>query len=161
MKDYVGMHPGRKELEEDLIEFALDYANKWSLENPNNTTIKTTWMRDAIYTAVHSGGLHVIKQINKMNKIETLPKSLVINKTPYEPKIYITAWDKWCIGYFNQIRNDGPIFSVTVDPDQKPLEIMETRDNIINNLIGNAKSTDDAVDMIINYIKEEYSYEEN
>jgi len=61
----VGSTMDREKLEQDLIEFALKYAEDWALDNPTDTTIKTTWMRDAIYTAVHAGGLFIIKELGK------------------------------------------------------------------------------------------------
>ena len=34
-----------------------------------------------------------------MNKIETLKKNVWVDNQLYSPKVYLTAWDKWCISY--------------------------------------------------------------
>lgn len=84
-----------------------------------------------------------------MNAIENLPKVIVIEKKFFEPRIYITAWEKWCISYQN-LAERKKAFSVVVE-DREPLNIEDT-ENSLNTNIGNARTLDDAVEMILNYI---------
>lgn len=83
-----------------------------------------------------------------MNTIEKLPKQIQIEQKIYEPRIYVTAWEKWCITYHAEHEK---AFSVVVESDREPLNIEDT-ENSLNKNIGNARTLDDAVEMILNYI---------
>ena len=75
------------------------------------------------------------------------------------PIIYPTAWGKWCITYkelaFDVDKRAKQIFSVVVEPDRDPVRIEDTI-NTMNEYIGNAPSFEEAVEMIVEYIKNNY-----
>lgn len=87
-----------------------------------------------------------------MNKIETLKKNVFLNNKLYCPKVYLTAWDKWCISYINVVDNFDKLCSVCVEPENEPRKIEDTINYGLNSYIGNARTLDDAVDMIKKYI---------
>lgn len=89
-----------------------------------------------------------------MNKIEALIKKIDVKRVTYVPRIYVTAWDKWCISYSNEIKPWEHLCSVVIEPDNEPIVIGTT--NSLNGEIGNAKTMDDAVDMISEYINKNY-----
>lgn len=78
------------------------------------------------------------------------------------PIIYPTAWRNWCIAYKELVFDVDPsprakkIFSVVVEPDRDPVRIEDTI-NTINEYIGNAPSFEEAVEMIVEYIKNNYN----
>ena len=74
-----------------------------------------------------------------------------------EPVIYPTAWSKWAISY-KEVLSGRPIkrFTVVIEPDRDPVRIEDTI-GTINDYIGNAPSFDEAVIMIVKYIKENYN----
>ena len=86
-----------------------------------------------------------------MNKIETLKKNVWVDNQLYSPKVYLTAWDKWCISYVNVVNHSDKLCSVCVEPENEPIQIEDTI-GYINEYIGNARTLDDAVDMINKYI---------
>ena len=87
-----------------------------------------------------------------MNKVELLPKKLKINDKWYQPRLYITAFDKWCITYNNVIDLNDHFCSVCVEPENEPRKIEDTI-GYLNEYIGNTRTLDDAIDMIYNYVK--------
>lgn len=87
-----------------------------------------------------------------MNKIETLKKNVWVDNQLYSPKVYLTAWDKWCISYINVVDHSDKLCSVCVEPENKPIKIEDTIGCSLNEYIGNACTLDDAVDMINKYI---------
>ena len=92
-----------------------------------------------------------------MNKIELLPKSIYVNNTLYQIRVWVTAFDKLCIGYkdiFNKNILDKNIylFSVCIEPENKPIHIEDTI-GYINEYVGNAKTFDDACDEIMRWIE--------
>ena len=98
-----------------------------------------------------------------MDKIlEKLPQ-LIENRENgrlLEPIIYPTVWSKWCIAYkeiaFDVDKRTKKIFSVVVEPDRDPVRIEDTI-NTMNEYIGNAPSFEEAVGMIVEYIKNNYN----
>jgi len=90
-----------------------------------------------------------------MNKVELLPKDLKINDKWYQPRLYITAWGKWCIAYKNMVDLNDHLCSVCVEPENEPRTI-ESTIGYLNEYIGNAKTLDDACDMITNYINKNF-----
>lgn len=88
-----------------------------------------------------------------MNKIESLPKSIEVNNETYSVEVYVTAWDNLCIAYSSVMDDSNSLCSVVVEPKNKPLRIEDTLSFPLNNGIGNARTFDDAVDMIAEYIK--------
>ena len=76
------------------------------------------------------------------------------------PIIYPTAWGKWCITYkelaFDVDKRAKKIFSVVVEPDRDPIRIEDTV-GTMNEYIGNAPSFEEAVVMIVEYIKNNYN----
>lgn len=81
------------------------------------------------------------------------------NRRLLGPIIYPTAWGKWCITYkelaFDVDKRAKKIFSVVVEPDRDPVRIEDTI-NTMNAYIGNAPSFEEAVEMIVEYIKNNY-----
>lgn len=84
-----------------------------------------------------------------MNKIETLRKFVEFEENTYVPSLYITAWGRWAIKYQDvvSVGGDNILCSVVVEEDNEPTEINNTYDRI-----GNARSLDEAVDMIERYL---------
>lgn len=76
-----------------------------------------------------------------------------------EPIIYPTAWGKWCIAYkelvLDKIQRPKKVFSVVIEPDRDPVRIEDTI-GTMNEYIGNAPSFEEAVEMIVEYIKNNY-----
>lgn len=77
-----------------------------------------------------------------------------------EPIIYPTAWSKWCIAYkelvLDKITRPKKVFSVVIEPDRDPVRIEDTI-GTMNEYVGNAPSFEEAVDMIVEYIKNNYN----
>ena len=86
------------------------------------------------------------------NEIEFLPKTIKIGDDWYQPRIYLTAWDKWCIAYKNIVKPSDYLCSVVVEPENEPVKIEDTV-GYLNEYIGNARTFNDAIDMIIKYVK--------
>lgn len=84
-------------------------------------------------------------------KIENLKKDVLVNDVNYFPNIYLNAWGNWTIAYISL--NRKYLCSVCVEPDNEPVNIEDTLNCAINSGIGNARTFDDAIDMINNYIK--------
>lgn len=84
-------------------------------------------------------------------KIEQLKKSVLVNDVNYFPNIYLNAWGNWTIAYISL--NRKYLCSVCVEPDNEPVNIEDTLNCSINSGIGNARTFDDAIDMINNYIE--------
>lgn len=84
-----------------------------------------------------------------MNKVETLRKYVEVGDNTYSPKVYLTAWGRWAIKYQDvvSVGGDNILCSVVVEEDNEPTEINDTYDRI-----GNARSLDEAVDMIERYL---------
>ena len=87
-----------------------------------------------------------------VNEIEFLPKRIKIGDEWYQPRIYLTAWDKWCIAYKNMCNPADHLCSVVVEPENEPVKIEDTV-GYLNEYIGNARTFNDAIDMIIKYVK--------
>lgn len=91
--------------------------------------------------------------ITNMNKVETLVKEINVFDNVYIPQIYLTSWGKWCVAYINITESRDKLCSVVIEPENEPIEIEDTLDWGLNASIGNARNIDDAIDMIMNYIK--------
>ena len=89
-----------------------------------------------------------------MNKIEELEKNVKVNGITYQPRLFLNAWDNWCVTYSDILNRSNHLCSVTVEPDNEPKSIEESLKSWINQGIGNARTLDDAVDMIKKYIKD-------
>lgn len=85
----------------------------------------------------------------KINKIESLRKYIEVDDNTYSPNVYLTFRGKWAIKYQEVLSdgNDNILCSVVVEEENEPLEINDSYDRI-----GNARSLDDAVDMIERYL---------
>lgn len=83
-----------------------------------------------------------------MNSIETLPISIERNGSIYTLDVYATAWFKLCVAYRNIILPADKYCSVVVEPDN-----YSSKPNIENEFIGNARSLDDAIEMMKEYIE--------
>lgn len=88
-----------------------------------------------------------------VNEIEFLPKKIEIDNKIYQPKIYLTAWDKWCIAYKNIVKPSEYLCSVVIEPENEPIKIEDTIGWCLNEYVGNAKTFGDAVTMLIKYLK--------
>ena len=89
-----------------------------------------------------------------MNKIELLPKDIYFNDDLYQLNMWVTTFGRLCIGYRNSldVKHDS-LFSVCVEPENKPHKITDPNSGWINAGIGNAVSVDDACDELMNYIE--------
>lgn len=87
------------------------------------------------------------------NKLESLKKQINVNNKLYSPMVFITAWGRWCISYRNIFDHKDFLCSVYVEPENKPRKIENTI-RYLTEGFGNARSIDDAIDMILKYVKE-------
>ena len=82
------------------------------------------------------------------------------NNRLLEPIIYPTAWGKWCIAYkeiaFDINKKPEKIFSVVVEPDREPVRIEDTI-GCLNEYVGNAPTFEEAINMIVDYIYNNYN----
>lgn len=100
-----------------------------------------------------------------MNKLETLPKHVNYKNGWYSLRVWVTAWDRLCVGYL-LIDNDDtlPIGYRLIDNDDTlPISILsfvvEQNNNVfipdtiepkgLNDNIGNCKTLDDCIDNLI------------
>lgn len=88
-----------------------------------------------------------------MNKVETLVKQITVLDKFYIPYVYLTGWGRWCVAYVNITDFHDKLCSVVVEPENEPVDIMDVPIDSMNAGIGNARTLDDAVDMIHKYIK--------
>lgn len=89
-----------------------------------------------------------------MNKIELLPKDIYYNDDLYQLNMWVTAFGHLCIGYCLALNSKhDSLFSVCVEPENKPHEITDPNSGWINVGIGNAVSVDDACDELLDYIE--------
>lgn len=91
-------------------------------------------------------------------KIDKLKKVVSVNNIDYYPNIYLNAWNNWTIAY--KSLGKEYLCSVCVEPDNEPVDIADTLNCAINSGIGNARTFDDAIEMIVNYINKNYIIEE-
>lgn len=89
-----------------------------------------------------------------MNKIELLPKEIYFKDDLYQVAMWVTAFERLCIGYRNplNVKRDS-LFSVCVEPENDPHDIVEYGSGWLNEGIGNAVSVDDACEMILKHIE--------
>ena len=87
-----------------------------------------------------------------MNKVETLVKEVELNGKTYLPKVFITAFGRWCVSYRNIFDREDCLCSVCVEPENEPTKIEDTIGCDINDGVGNARTIDDAIEMIKEYI---------
>ncbi len=87
-----------------------------------------------------------------MNKIELLPKSIYYKDDLYQIAMWVTGFDRLCIGYRNMFNRDDHLFSVCVEPENTPRSIASTI-GFYNEYIGNALSVDDACDELLDWIE--------
>ena len=85
-----------------------------------------------------------------MNKLETLPKHLEYKNGFYALAVWVTAWNNLCIGYKLV---DGPsdqthILSTVVEPNNEPFIPNTIEPQGLNDNIGNARTLDDAIDVV-------------
>jgi hypothetical protein len=83
-----------------------------------------------------------------LNKIK---KVIEVNDKSYYPYIYLNAWNNWTIAY--KSLNNEYFCSVCVEPDNEPVYIEDTIGCAINSGCGNAKTPEDAIDMINKYFE--------
>lgn len=92
-----------------------------------------------------------------MNKVETLVKEITVLDKVYIPQVYLTGWGRWCVAYVNITNSRDKLCSVVVEPENEPVDIMDVPVDSLNAGIGNARTLDDAIDMIHKYIKKNMS----
>ena len=94
-----------------------------------------------------------------MNTIESLPRTFKSNGTSYTLCMHVTAFDRLCICYRELIqRYDGsrPILcSVCVEPENDPVKIEDTI-GTLNEYVGNARTLDDAAEILKTYVETVY-----
>ena len=96
-----------------------------------------------------------------MSIIETLPRTFTVNNVTYTLEMHVTAWDKLCICYREMIRKTPTsiteiLCSVCVEPDNDPVNIEDTIEHF-NEYIGNARTLEDAAEMLNNYVRNTYN----
>ena len=57
-----------------------------------------------------------------LNDLYNFPMSLKIDGIPCSFRIYVTAWNKFCMGYVSDIDMENKFFSVVIDPTAKDIE---------------------------------------
>lgn len=82
-----------------------------------------------------------------MNSIEILPLFIERDDVKYSLCVFVTAWDKLCVAYHNCFYPTKKYCSVVVEKENEPE--LPTNENY---KIGNAKTLDDAVKMIYEFI---------
>jgi len=88
-----------------------------------------------------------------MNKVELLPKDFYYKDDLYQLSLWVTAWNKLCIGYRNALASKhDSLFCVCVEPQNEPTDIKEPGSGWLNEGIGNTRNIDDACDMLQKYI---------
>ena len=88
-----------------------------------------------------------------MNKIELLPKAIIYKEQLFQLGMWITAFDRLCIGYRHVFNMTENLFCVCVEPEHTPVSIIETENAWINSYIGNSRNVDDACEEILSYIE--------
>ena len=88
-----------------------------------------------------------------MNSIEKLPVFVNCNGDSYMMKIYHNAWGNLTISYISIKNNEDYLCSVCVEPKNKEVKLEDTEKYSFNARIGNTKTVDRAVDLILGYIK--------
>ena len=89
------------------------------------------------------------QNLEKMNKIETLPKFIVVKNDKkdeklYELRMHITAWGKICLCYSNMFSHEMNILSQVVEPCMTTnVEFSECINDIVD-----TPDFDSAVDML-------------
>ena len=88
-----------------------------------------------------------------MNKVELLPKEFYYKDDLYQIAMWVTMFGRLCIGYRNPLDvNHKSLCSVCVEPENDQYDIKEPGSGWLNEGIGNAKTLDDACDMLNKYI---------
>ena len=94
-----------------------------------------------------------------MNIIETLPKTFDGNGIFYTLCMHVTAFGRLCIYYRELIPHDDGsrkiLCSVCVEPENEPIKIEDTI-GTFNEYVGNARTLDDAAEMLKTYIETVY-----
>lgn len=94
-----------------------------------------------------------------MNIIETLPRTFESDGIMYTLCMHVTAFDRLCIYYREMIPNDDGarkiLCSVCVEPENEPVKIEDTI-GTFNDYVGNARTLDDAAEMLKNYVETVY-----
>ena len=94
-----------------------------------------------------------------MNKLEKLPKHLTYKNGWYSLRVWVTAWDRLCVGY-RLVDNSGDVIS---GDDNLPVYILsfvvEQNNDVfipdtiepkgLNDNIGNCKTLDDCIDNLM------------
>ena len=99
---------------------------------------------------------------NTMNKIEQLPKTIIVDGIGYTLEVHITSWDRFCIQYEKMIDPGHILCAVVVEEENAPKTIEDAfKFQSFNRGIGNARTFDDAIDMLLEFItplmeKDEY-----
>ena len=87
-----------------------------------------------------------------MNKLETLPKHLTYKNGLYSLRVWVTAWDRLCVGY-RLIDNDDTlptnILSFVVEQNNDVFIPDTIEPKGLNDNIGNCKTLDDCIDNLI------------
>lgn len=95
-----------------------------------------------------------------MNKLEKLPKHLTYKNGWYSLRVWVTAWDRLCVGY-RLIDNDDTLPTNILDtlPTNILSFVVEQNNDVfipdtiepkgLNDNIGNCKTLDDCIDNLI------------
>jgi hypothetical protein len=87
-----------------------------------------------------------------MNKLETLPKHVNYKNGWYSLRVWVTAWDRLCVGY-RLIDNDDTlptnILSFVVEQNNDVFIPDTIEPKGLNDNIGNCKTLDDCIDNLI------------
>ena len=87
-----------------------------------------------------------------MNKLETLPKHVNYKNGWYSLRVWVTAWDRLCVGY-RLIDNDDTlptnILSFVVEKNNDVFLPDTIEPKGLNDNIGNCKTLDDCIDNLM------------
>ena len=88
-----------------------------------------------------------------MNTIETLPKTFTLDNVDYSLQMYITTWNRICLGYVNMTNPHESICYVVVEPDNECKDIQFYSPD---QAYGVAVSLDDAANMLKDFVETRY-----
>ena len=90
-----------------------------------------------------------------MNKLEKLPKHLTYKNGWYSLRVWVTAWDRLCVGYHRLNDNAGDdtlpinILSFVVEQNNYVFIPDTIEPKGLNDNIGNCKTLDDCIDNLM------------
>ena len=85
-----------------------------------------------------------------MNKLEKLPKHVNYKNGWYSLRVWVTAWNRLCVGYqLNDNAGDENILSFVVEQNNDVFIPDTIEPKGLNDNIGNCKTLDDCIDNLM------------